>query len=75
MPCIKKEANQEPHPTIGPCPNTQEADFNFENEVEHLSFKLILGDFHLNKEHKAKFIDLIYRNQEVFPSDDEVTQF
>ena len=61
----------EPHPTFGPHPNTSAADFDFKQEVEHLPFKLNLGDVHLDKEHQARFIDLIYRNQEVFSLNDE----
>ena len=61
----------EPHPTFGPCPNTSAADFNFKQEVEHLPFKLNLGDVHLDKEHQARFIDLMYSNQEVFSLHDE----
>ena len=60
------EANKEAHPTFGPCLNTNVADFDFQKEIEHLPFKLNLGDVHLNKEHQAKCIDLIYSNQEVF---------
>ena len=52
-----KETNKEPHPTLGPHPNTKVADFDFQKEVEHLPFKLNLGDIHLDKEHQAKFID------------------
>ena len=66
-----KEANKEPHPTFGPHPNTKVADFDFQKEVEHLPFKLNLGDALLDKEHQAKFIDLIYSNQEVFSLHDE----
>ena len=66
-----KEASQEPPPTFGPCPNTKVADFNFEKEVEHLSFNVNLGDIPLDKEHQAKFIDLIYSNKEVFSLHDE----
>ena len=66
-----KEANKGPHPTFGPCPNTDAADFDFQKEVEHLPFNLNLGDIHLDKEHQAKFIDLIYSNQEVFSMHDE----
>ena len=66
-----KEANKEPHPTFGPHPNTKEADFDFQKEVECLPFKLILGDVRLDKEHQVKFIDLIYSNQEVFLLHDE----
>ena len=61
----------DPHPTFGPCPNTSVADFNFQQEVEHLPFKLNLGDVPLEKEHQARFINLIYSNQEVFSLHDE----
>ena len=61
----------EPHPTFGPHPNTSAADFDFQQEVECLPFKLNLGDVHLDKEHQARFIDLIYSNQEVFSLHDE----
>ena len=66
-----KETRQEPHPTFVPHPNTQVADFDFKKEVESLPFKLNLGDVPLDKEHQAKFIDLIYSNQEVFSLHDE----
>ena len=66
-----KEANKEPHPTFGPCPNTDAADFDFQKEVEHLPFKLNLGDILLDKEHQARFINLIHSNQEVFSLRDE----
>ena len=68
-PGVKPSA--EPHPTFGPHPNTSAADFNFKQEVEHLPFKLNLGDVHLEKEHQARFINLIYSNQEVFSLHDE----
>ena len=58
------EIIKEPHPTFGPHPNTEMADFNFQKEVEHLPFKLNLGDNQLDKEHQARFINLIYSNQE-----------
>ena len=54
----------EPCPTFGPCPNTSVADFDFQQEVECLPFKL-------NLEHQARFINLIYSNQEVFSLHDE----
>ena len=67
VPPINEQASQEPHPTYGPHPNTQVADFNLKKkEVEHLPFKLNLGDIPLEKEHQARFIDLVYSNQEVF---------
>ena len=66
-----KEANKEPWPTFGPHPNTKAPDFDFQKEVECLPFKLNLGDILLDKEHQAKFIDLIYSNQEVFSLHDE----
>ena len=65
------ESNKEPHPTFEPHPNTKAADFDFQKEVEHLPFKLNVGDVHLDKEHLAKFNDLIYSNQEVFSLHDE----
>ena len=66
-----EEANKEPCPKFGPCPNTDVADFDFQKEVEHLPFKLNLGDVLLDKEHQARFINLIYSNQEVFSSHDQ----
>ena len=68
-PGVKPSA--EPCPTFGPCPNTSAADLNFKQGVESLPFKLNLGDVHLEKEHQARFIDLIYSNQEVFSLQDE----
>ena len=58
-------------PHLDPVPILVQADFNFKQEVEHLPFKLDLGDVHLEKEHQARFIDLIYSNQEVFSLHDE----
>ena len=66
-----KEANKETHPTYRPCPDTKVADFDLQKEVECLPFKLNLGDVLLDKEHWAKFIDLIYSNQEVFSLHDK----
>ena len=68
-PDVKPSA--EPCPTFGPRPDSSAADFNFKQEVERLPFKLNLGDVHLDKEHQARFIDLIYSNQEVFSLHDE----
>ena len=62
---------KEPHPTFEPNPNTEVADFDFQKEVECLPFKLNLGDIQLDKEHQARFINLIYSNQEVFSLHDE----
>ena len=63
------------YPTFGPCPNTSVADFNFQQEVECLPFKLNLEDIPLEKEHQARFINLIYSNQEVFSLHDEVLDY
>ena len=63
---IKKEHNQEPCPTFEPGPNTQVANFNSEKDFECLPFKLNLRDVLLSKKHQAKFINLIYSNQEFF---------
>ena len=65
MPLVKEESSQEPQPTFGPYPNTQVADFNLKKQVEHLPFKLNLGDIPLEKEHQVKFINLIYSNKGV----------
>ena len=40
------EPSPEPRSTFGPHPNTSAADFNFQQEVECLPFKLNLGDVH-----------------------------
>ena len=61
----------EPCSTFGPLPNTSVADFDFQQEVECLPFKLNLGNVPLEKEHQARFINLIYNNQEVFSLHDE----
>ena len=61
----------EHHPTFGPHPKTSVVDFNFQQEAERLLFKLNLGDVPLEKEHQARFINLIYSNQEVFSLHDE----
>ena len=66
-----KEVNKEPCPKFEPCLNTNVADFDFQKEVECLPFKLNPGDVLLDKEHQAKFINLIYSNQEVFSLHDE----
>ena len=42
-----------------------------QQEVECLPFKLNSGDVDLEKEHQARFINLIYSNQEVFSLYDE----
>ena len=62
---------KEPCSTFRPHPIAVAADFNLQKEVEHLPFKLNLGDVPLEKEHQAKFINLIYSNQEVFSLHDE----
>ena len=58
-------------PHLDPVPIPKWQIFDFQKEVKHLPFKLNLGDVLLDKEHQAKFIDLIYSNQEVFSLHDE----
>ena len=70
-PMPSNEANKESHPTFGPHANTKAADIDFQKEVEHLPFKLNLGDVILDKEHQARCMDLIYSNQEDFSLHDE----
>ena len=60
-----------PCPTFGSHPNTSVADLDFQQEVEHLPFKLNLWDVPLEKEHQARFINLIYSNQDIFSLHDE----
>ena len=38
-PMPSKEAHKEPHPTFGPHPYTQVADFDFQKEMEYLPFR------------------------------------
>ena len=61
----------EPCPTFGPHPNTSAADFYFQQELDCPPFKLNLGDIPLENKHQARFINLIYSNQEVFSLHDE----
>ena len=61
----------EPCSKFGPHPNTSAADFDFQQEVECLPFKLNLGNLPLEKEHQERFINLIYSNQQVFSLHDE----
>ena len=58
------QLNLTPH--LDPCPNTNATDFDFQQEVECLPFKLNLGDVPLKKEHQARFINLIFSNQDSF---------
>ena len=58
-------------PHLDPIPIQVQQIFNFQQEVERLTFKLNFGDVHLEKEHQARFINLIYSNQEVFSLHDE----
>ena len=67
----KEEVSPEPHPIFGPHPNTQATNFNFKKEVECLPFKVNLADVPLGKEHQAKYINLIYSNQEIFSLHDK----
>ena len=52
---------------FGPRPNTLAADFYFEAEIQHLPFKLNLGeDTKLTCVQQSQFIGLIYDHPEVF---------
>ena len=53
---LLKESSKEPVPKFGSHPHTNVADFDFQKEVEHLPFKLNLGDIHLDKEYQAKLL-------------------
>ena len=65
-------SNPQEKPVFGPRPNTQSADFDFEAEVNHLPFKLNLGDeAKLTHVQQSQFIDLIYDHPEVFSLHDE----
>ena len=68
---IRCHLKRKPVKNLAPHPNTQAADFDFKKEVECLLFKLNVRDIHLDKEPQAKFINLIYSNQEVFSLHDE----
>ena len=65
---MKPTKNLTPH--LDPIPNTDVADFDFQKE-ECLPFKLNLGGVQLDKEHQARFINLVYSNQDVFSLHDE----
>ena len=59
-----------------PRPDTQAADIDFEAEVQHLPFKLNLGEeVKLTCVRQGWFIDLIYDNPEVFSLHDEDLRF
>ena len=66
-----KEANKEPHSKFGSHPNTKAADFDFPKGSRVSSLQAQSGKHSLDREHQAKFIDLIYSNQEVFSLHDE----
>ena len=64
--------NSSERPVCGPRPDTQAADFDFEAEIQHLPFKLYLGEeAKLTCIQQGQFIDLIYDHPEVFWLHDE----
>ena len=68
--------NSSKQPVFGPRPDTQAADFDFEAEVQHLSFKLNLGkEAKLTHVEQGRFIDPIYDHPEVFSLHDEDLRF
>ena len=59
-------------PVFGPKPDTQAADFDFEAEIQHLPFKLNLGEeAKMTHVQQGQFIVLIYDHPEVFSLHDE----
>ena len=59
-------------PVFGPRPDTQAADFDFEAEIQHLPFKLNMGEeAKLTHIQQGWFIDLTYDHPEVFLLHDE----
>ena len=63
-------------PVFGPRPDTQAADFDFEAEVQHLPFKLNLGEeAKMTHVQQGWFIDLIYDHPVVFSLHDEDLRF
>ena len=68
--------NSTDKPTFDPKPNTQAKDFDFEVEVQCLSFKLKFGnDAKLTQVQQSWFIDLIYDYPEVFTLHNEDLRF
>ena len=68
--------NSNEKPVFGPRPDTQAADFDFEAEVQHLSFKLNLGEeVKLTWIQHSLFMDLIYDHPKVFSLHDEDLRF
>ena len=67
----KEEASGGPHLKCGPHTNTQVADFNFKQRSGASSLQASSGNIPLENENQAKFIDLIYINQEVFSLHDD----
>ena len=64
--------NSNEKPVFGPRPDTQATDFHFKAEVQHLPFKLNLGEeAKLTCLQQRQFIDLIYDHPEVFSLHDE----
>ena len=64
--------NPSERPVFDPRPDIQAANFDFEAEVQHLPFKLNLGeDGKLTCIQQGWFIDLIYDHPEVFSLHDE----
>ena len=63
----EKQQPAAPQPTFGSRPNTSSKDFDFQGEIQSLSFKLNLGaNAKLTQEQQARFINVIYDNWEVF---------
>ena len=76
IPVDMSPPNSSERPIFGPRPDTQASDFGFEAEVQHLPFKLNLGEeAKMTRIQQGWFLDLIYDHPEVFSLHDEDLRF
>ena len=62
-----KDNQEEPLPKFGPCPNFDDPNFNFKEELKRLSFELNLGEAPLNREQQVKFLNSSTTKKLCFP--------
>ena len=60
------ESEDQEKPTFGQRPDTSSPNFDFKKELEHLPFKINIGEAPLSRQQQGQFIDLIYDHQDVF---------